>query len=403
MESLVPGSFTQYLADFVLVLLVMFAQFRTGRLLIRTAKGRWPGSTSALYALAALAAVSLMVGFAAGYHQVADAVPLPRKAVGWLHGGTFLWCFGSTGGYYIYALWKLLTRSSKPDEVDPARRRLIRTAGGAAAGAPFLLAGFGTFVERTNFGVREVVLPVEGLPDDLRGLRLVQLSDIHLSPYLSEREFARAIDAANELHPHLVVVTGDLISTAGDPLEACLRQIARLRADAGVAGCLGNHEVYARAERFTLSHGAQLGIRFLRRTWADFRFGRAQLRLSGVEYQRISDREFYLRGAEKMIRPGAVNVLLSHNPDVFPVAARKGFDITLSGHTHGGQVQAEILNQSLNMARFLTPYVYGLYQQDGRSAYVTRGIGTIGMPTRIGAPPEIALLRIERAASGNGG
>jgi predicted MPP superfamily phosphohydrolase len=95
--------------------------------------------------------------------------------------------------------------------------------------------------------------------------------------------------------------------------------------------------------------------------------------------------------------PGALNVLLSHNPDVFPVAAEKGYDLTLSGHTHGGQVTVEILDQTLNPARFLTPYVYGLYQHRGRSAYVTRGIGTIGIPARIGAPPEIALIRLKRA------
>lgn len=398
----VPGSNIQYIVDSVLALLVVFAQFRMGRSLVRLARSRYPGSGAAAIALLALAGLGLVVGFAAGFHQVADAMPLPRTAVGWLHGAAFLWCFSATGAYYAHALWKLLAGSRRPETVDPSRRRLIRTAGGAVAGAPFVLTGFGAFIGRTDFRVREVTVPVRGLPDDLRGLRLIHLSDIHLSPYLSESELARVIDAANQTRPHLAVVTGDLISTAGDPLEACLRQIARLRAEAGVAGCLGNHEVYARAEDFTTSFGARLGIRFLRRAWADFRFGRAHLRLAGVDYQRISSREFYLRGAEKMIQPGAVNVLLSHNPDVIPVAARKGFDLTLSGHTHGGQVQAEILNQSLNMARFMTPYVYGLYREGDRAAYVSRGVGTIGMPARIGAPPEIALLRLERAGPGAG-
>jgi len=75
----------------------------------------------------------------------------------------------------------------------------------------------------------------------------------------------------------------------------------------------------------------------------------------------------------------------------------KGYGAMLSGHTHGGQVTVEILNQTLNLARFTTPYVAGLYRLDGRSCYVTAGIGTITVPVRIGAPPEITVVRLKRA------
>ena len=98
-----------------------------------------------------------------------------------------------------------------------------------------------------------------------------------------------------------------------------------------------------------------------------------------------------------MVLPGAYNILLSHNPDVFPVAADKGYDLTLAGHTHGGQVNVEILDQSINAARFFTPYVYGLYRRGAAAEYVTRGVGTISIPARIGAPPEIALVRLRKA------
>jgi predicted MPP superfamily phosphohydrolase len=91
---------------------------------------------------------------------------------------------------------------------------------------------------------------------------------------------------------------------------------------------------------------------------------------------------------------GALNVLLSHNPDVFPVAASKGFDLTMAGHTHGGQVDFEILEHHVNIARFFTPYVYGRYEREGKSIFVTRGIGTVGAPARLGAPPEVALIRL---------
>jgi predicted MPP superfamily phosphohydrolase len=102
----------------------------------------------------------------------------------------------------------------------------------------------------------------------------------------------------------------------------------------------------------------------------------------------------YLQGAETLVRPGAFNILLSHNPDVYPVAAAKGFDLTVSGHTHGGQINIEILEQHLNVARFFTPYTYGLYNDQGRYAWVSRGVGTVGIPARVGAPPEVALIRL---------
>jgi predicted MPP superfamily phosphohydrolase len=157
-------------------------------------------------------------------------------------------------------------------------------------------------------------------------------------------------------------------------------------------GCLGNHEVYAESEDYTTLEGERIGIEFLRHQARSLRFGGAKISFAGVDYQKRG--KPYLVGAEELVEPGSFNVLLSHNPDVFPVAAKKGFDLTISGHTHGGQVNFEILHKNVNIARFLTPYVYGLYQEGNSSVFVTRGIGTVGVPARFGAPPEVALIRL---------
>jgi predicted MPP superfamily phosphohydrolase len=280
---------------------------------------------------------------------------------------------------------------------DPARRRALGWAGNALLCSPVAAISYGALVQRTDFEVREIDLPVPGLAAGLDGLRILQISDIHLSPFLSEKEFARVIDATLGLHPHIAFVTGDLISTRRDPLDACIRQLARVKADAGVYGCMGNHERYARAETATAEMAARVGIRFLRSQSVPFRFGDSVLNVAGVDYESSSNRHRYLRGAERFVAPGAFNLLLSHNPDVFPFAARQGYDLVLAGHTHGGQVNIEILGESLNPARFHTPYVYGLYRQGRSLEYVTRGIGTIGVPVRLGAPPEVALLRLRKA------
>ena len=281
-------------------------------------------------------------------------------------------------------------------EFNPGRRRVINAAGHLALAAPFAALGYGSLIERLNFHVREVDVPIPGLPDDLDGLRLLQISDIHLSPFLSEKQLARVVDAANGLHPHLVAVTGDLISARGDPLDACIRQLARLKSDAGLVGCMGNHERVAGAEDYTTAAAARVGISFLRSQSQQLRFGKATLNVAGVDYQPINRKRTYLRGAERLMVPGATNLLLSHNPDVFPVAARQGYNLMLAGHTHGGQVSVEIFDEAITPVRFFTHYVYGLYRQGSASAYVTRGIGTIGIPARIGAPPEISLLRLRK-------
>jgi len=263
--------------------------------------------------------------------------------------------------------------------------------------SPVAAVSYGSLIQRTDFEVREIDVPMPGLPAGLDGVRILHLSDIHLSPFLSEKELARVIDATLGLHPHIAFVTGDLITSRRDPLDACIRQLARVKADAGVYGCLGNHERYAHAEDATAELGARAGIRFLRQESEGLRFGNATLNVAGVDFQSSVAKRWYLWGAEHLVQPGAFNLLLSHNPDVFPTAVRQGYDLVLAGHTHGGQINIEILGQSINPARFHTPYVYGLYCQGRSVEYVTRGIGTIGVPIRLGAPPEVALLRLRKA------
>ena len=276
----------------------------------------------------------------------------------------------------------------------PARRAFLRATQGVLFGSPVAALGYGVFIERREIRPREVNIAIPHLPQDLDGLKLMQLTDIHMGAFLDRRMLAGAVDLANEARADVALVTGDLISYKGDPLDQCLDELGRLRAGAGVLGCLGNHEGYAEAEDYVTAEGARRGIRFLRSESSPLKFGKACLNVAGVDYQQTQ--RPYLVGAEALLQPDAFNLLLSHNPDVFPVARAKGFPLTISGHTHGGQVRVEILRQDINVARFFTPYVDGVYQEDGSSIFVSRGIGTIGMPARLGAPPEVALIRLWR-------
>jgi hypothetical protein len=365
-------------------------QWRITRLVLAAAQHR--AARIGIFVFDAVVAI----GYTFTFPTVLMRLPLPHQS-GMVIGAVALAYFMTASAVMVLHAGVSFVQRHLNADTSPARRTVLNAAGNTILAAPFAVMGYGALVQRTDFRVRELDLPVNGLAPDLDGLRLLQLSDIHLSAFLSEGEFARVIDASRELRPHLAVVTGDLISGPNDPLDACIRQIARLRADSGVFGCMGNHERYARCEAYTAREAARHGIHFLRGEARTLRFGNAAINLVGTDFDPYRNRRHYLTGARELFVPGVTNILLQHNPDVFPVAAQQGYNLLLAGHTHGGQVTVEILEQSINPARFFTPYIYGLYRSGASTAYVTRGIGTIGVPARIGAPPEISLLRLRKA------
>jgi predicted MPP superfamily phosphohydrolase len=336
-------------------------------------------------ARAAILISLLFIGAFAFLGTVRVARLMPAAVVGWIR---CIGLFAAVGSAYLFLVLLAVRLIPAP---NPGRRRALKAVAGAALAAPAGLAAF-AIVHRNDLRFREVDVRIPSLPPDLNGLRIAQLSDIHLSTFVPERLLETAVGMANDVRPHITVVTGDLVTTKGDPLDDCLVRLQALRADAGVFGCMGNHEIYAEAESYVEAAAARTGIRFLRSDAQLLRFGEATLNLAGVDYQRRG--KPYLPHAETLANADALNILLSHNPDVFSVAGQKGFDLTVSGHTHGGQVTFEMIHPALNIARFTTPWVHGLYEKNGRSIYVSRGIGTIGVPARLGAPPEIVCLRL---------
>src|SRR6266566_892569 len=361
-----------------------------------------------------------------------------------------LWFFSALFGYIavkavhgLERLWRLLhaatakksTRNPLATEsasgaaetiADPGRRYFFRAATAAAGAAPFLGAMYGFAAERLNYQIRRVEIPIANLPDALDGMKIAQLSDIHLSGYISREDVRRAVDMANDLSTDLSVVTGDFITGASDPLQDCIAEIRRLAAPLGIYGCNGNHEIYAKAEDAAERLFTEAGMKLLRSENATLNFRGAQLNLIGVDYQRERGpggrRIQTLAGVDQLVRRDIPNILLSHNPNSFNRAAELGIELSLAGHTHGGQIQVEILDHRLSPARFISDYIAGLYQrpmfapapyeragsvvstqrkftpQPGAMAsiYVNRGLGTVGAPVRLGVPPEISLLVLRR-------
>ncbi|MFI5102100.1 MAG: metallophosphoesterase [Terriglobales bacterium] len=292
---------------------------------------------------------------------------------------------------------------------SPSRRTFFQYAAALAGGFPFLAATYGFAAGRLRYKVERVDVPVANLPPGLDGLRIAQLSDIHIGDYMPAHEIARAVAMANDLQPDISFVTGDFVSSEGDPLDACITELSRLRAPLGVWGCNGNHEIYAGVEDDAERLFREKGLRLLRASNSVVEHNGGRFNLLGVDYQRdhmVSGERTgpMLAEIEHLIRRDMPNILLSHNPNSFHRAAELGIELSLAGHTHGGQVKFEIVDHSVSPARLISPFVAGLYHlpMNGNGLqravlYVNRGLGTFGFPVRLGVPPEITLLTLRRA------
>ena len=334
-----------------------------------------------------------------------------RGPVVWMITAAQLWLLPSLFAYLlikiVHAVEWLWARvmpkklQSGQDDVNLSRRSFFRYAAGLAGAIPLVAAVYGFSRERFQYTVHRVEVPLANLPSPLDGLQIVQLSDIHIGDFMPREEVRRAIDMANELGAHVAMVTGDFVSEKGDPLELCIAELSRLKTPLGTWGCNGNHEIYAEAEDDAQELFHKYGMRLLRHENAALRWKSHEINLIGVDYQR--QRLPMLMNLEPLVRRDVPNILLSHNPNSFRRAAELGIELSLAGHTHGGQVKVEIVDHTITPARFMTNFIAGRYALpiNGSSShaqlYVNRGLGTIGVPARLGVEPEITLLTLRRA------
>lgn len=240
--------------------------------------------------------------------------------------------------------------------------------------------------------VRDVDVPIAGLPAALHGFSIVQLSDIHVGATI-QRAYVDAIVArANGLQADLIAVTGDVVDGTVAQLGSHTAPLGGLRARHGVFLVTGNHEYYSGAAPW-VAEFRRLGLRVLMNEHAILEHDGARLALAGVtdfnaaafDPAQASDPQAAIAGAPADIP----RILLAHQPRSAPEAEAAGYDLQLSGHTHGGQFWPWNLFVPLQQ-----PYVAGLHRRGRLWIYVSRGTGYWGPPKRIGAPAEITRLRL---------
>ena len=235
-------------------------------------------------------------------------------------------------------------------------------------------------------------IPLRRLPRDLDGFRIVQLSDIHHSPFTSREQIERAVATANSLQPDIVALTGDYVSKEREYAAPCAELLGSLRARYGVYAVLGNHDHWTDAALITDLFRAE-GITVLVNQGMRFENKGGAFWLAGVDDTMVGleDLPLALAGSSD----DEFKLLLAHNPIILRRAARAGVDLVLSGHTHGGQVS--LRSQRNKSGRPRRRLLKGLARQGNTQIYITRGLGTVVLPVRFGCPPEVSLLELRTA------
>ena len=297
------------------------------------------------------------------------------------------------------------TLKIKLDQPNPrlveGRRKFIQTAGLTAAAAPFVITGDALLRKTYDFTTYNVDLVLPDLPRALDGLRIAQLSDLHAGSFASDQPMQEVRRIVQGLKPDLIFITGDYVNFHPKELKTIYAELERLNAPLGVIGSLGNHDHYNTPEEHEILKKAlrQSGIHLLVNQNLTLDIDGAKLQIAGTDNDGLGQRFADLPLALQGLKPENPTILLAHDPTFWnrEVSGKAPVDITLSGHTHGGQVGMSILGKEISVAQFVYKQWAGLYRENEQLLYVNRGIGTVGPLLRIGIPPEISHFTLRRA------
>lgn len=253
------------------------------------------------------------------------------------------------------------------------------------------LASWGVLVRRHWILLSEEEIAIAGLPRAFHGYRIAHLSDLHIGSLTAQSTIDEWVEKTNAAKPDLVVLTGDYVTNGTDFHAAIASALGRLRARDGVYASMGNHDYFGDGEPLLgLLQGE--GVEVLRNRGAILRRDDSSMYLAGIDdtWTRRADLELALRE-----RPSeTTTVLLAHDPSTFDEAHGLDVDLVLSGHTHGGQVAVPFLARKISLSYLAHRFHLGIYKRGRSTLYVHPGLGTTGVPIRVGVAPTIAIHRL---------
>ncbi len=291
-------------------------------------------------------------------------------------------------------LRRLIMSDANPIESIALDRRyfIFRSINLGILGISATLAGYGLYEARRRPSVVEVSVPIFDLPNDLEGFRIVQITDIHVSPTIKRNYVQTIVGQVNSLKPDIIVFTGDLADGRVAVYHNDVAPLKDLSAPYGSYFVTGNHEYYSGVEAW-LTKIEQLGLIILLNDHRIIKHGKGRVLMAGVtDYNagrfltdHASNPYMALSGAPA----SNLKILLAHQPRSIFASAKAGFDLQISGHTHGGQYYP--WNFLIGLQQ---PYVVGLHQHEKTWIYVSRGTGYWGPPIRLGIPSEVTVITL---------
>jgi predicted MPP superfamily phosphohydrolase len=282
------------------------------------------------------------------------------------------------------------------------RRQFITNSLAAVAGIALPTAAYAQFIEPHRISLTRLELRIPRLGDAFDGFGIAQLSDFHCGPYTGASEILASVAAVNSLAPDIVVLTGDFITASYEKsvtdrtytdAAQCAQFLSGLHATHGVYGCYGNHDCAFNAN-YLDDVFSSYRMRLFRNANMVIERNGQRLWLASLDDALCGTPDFGI--ALKGIPAGDPIVLLAHEPDLADEAARYPIAVQLSGHSHGGQIRLPLIG-SLYLPPLARKYPYGYYQVGNLHLYTNRGIGTIDLPYRFNAPPEVTLVTLRTA------
>jgi uncharacterized protein len=240
-----------------------------------------------------------------------------------------------------------------------------------------------------RFRLAKATVSPANWPRDIDPIRVLLISDIHTGIFLKPQALSEILRALMELNPDLVAISGDIVTGHSSELLPYLEALAQLsQAPLGAWFCYGNHDCFAGNPEDIRTHLASVGITTLRNESVSLRHCRGKFVLGGMDDLILGKPDW-----NRLCSPyGPPHLLLAHNPDHFYEAAARGISLTLSGHTHGGQIRFPNGPPIIRHSRFCLDE--GIYSYRSSTLIVSRGLGSVGLPWRWGADPEAILIDI---------
>lgn len=273
------------------------------------------------------------------------------------------------------------------------RRQFLRGLVAAPLVGVAATAAYARLIEPYHYWISETDVFIRDLPERFEGFGITQLTDIHHSRILGIDEVRRMVSLAQQTKPDMFVLTGDYTTSYRRFIEPCAEALSQLNAPEGVWAVLGNHDHYTDPELTTRALRRHR-IEVMDNYHTTLRRGPDSLQLSGIDDWTWNAVDW--ARAFSGLKSDAPTVLLSHQPTVLDLPQAQNVSLVLSGHTHGGQVRLPLVGAPAKYATKDLKYDRGLFTKGETQLYVSSGTGVIGLPLRLGARPEIAVLRLKR-------